>query len=66
MKELDIVALTEDIPELGLKANDTGTVVDVGKNSYTVEFMTRDGHTIAVIPLTHNQVRPISRTVEDT
>ncbi len=49
--KLEIVALTEDMPEYHLKAGDTGTVVDVYRDGkgYQVEFMTLFGETIGVI-----------------
>ncbi|MDP8228681.1 MAG: DUF4926 domain-containing protein [Candidatus Electryoneaceae bacterium] len=60
MKELDIVVLTEDIPEYGLKANDVGTIVMVhnGGEGYEVEFMTLQGDTVAVLTLMPLQIRP--------
>lgn len=50
IRELDIVALTCDVPEDGLKRGDTGTVVDVLGDgaAFLVEFMDSDGDTIAV------------------
>ena len=61
MQELDIVALTEDIPEHDLVAGDVGTVVLVhGEGAgYEVEFMTYWGHTIAVLSLLPSQIRAI-------
>lgn len=63
IRELDAVALTEDLPEHGLKAGDLGTVVLVheGGAGYEVEFMTLDGETLAVVSLFVSQVRPIGR-----
>jgi hypothetical protein len=60
IRELDIVALTCDVPEDGLKRGDTGTVVDVLGDgaAFLVEFMDSDGDTIAVPFLTQDQVRP--------
>ena len=60
IRELDIVALTCDVPEEGLKRGDTGSVVDVLVDgaAFLVEFMDSDGDTIAVPFLTKNQVRP--------
>ena len=62
IEELDIVALTCDVPEDGLKRGDTGTVVDVLGDgaAFLVEFMDSDGDTIAVPFLTKDQVRPAS------
>ena len=59
-KEHDIVVLTADLLEEGLEAGDTGTIVSVGTEEFTVEFMTRTGRTVAVVPVPVSQVRPIS------
>ncbi len=61
INELESVVLTEDIPDLGLKSGDIGTVVLVhrGGEGYEVEFVTLDGETVAVISLSANQVRTI-------
>ncbi len=62
--ELEIVALTEDMPKHGLKADDIGTIVDAHKDAYTVEFVRQDGHTIALIEVEPEQIRRIDRTQE--
>ncbi len=61
INELESVVLTEDLPDLGLKSGDIGTVVLVhrGGEGYEVEFVTLDGETVAVISLSANQVRTI-------
>ncbi len=60
INELDIVALTVDLPEHGLGRGDLGTVVLMhGGGGYEVEFVTLDGETLAVVSLTTDQVRPI-------
>lgn len=58
--ELDPVALTVDVPEHGLKRGEVGTVVLThdGKG-YEVEFVNLQGHTLAVISLSADQVRPV-------
>jgi Domain of unknown function (DUF4926) len=62
INELDTVVLTTDLPEHSLKAGDLGTVVLVHRHSgYEVEFMTPDGETVAVVPLSPDQVRPVGR-----
>ena len=62
IKELDTVVLTEDLPDHGLKRGDLGTVVMLhGDQGYEVEFMTLDGHTLAVTSLSPPQVRPVGR-----
>ena len=62
-KELDAVALTQDIPAEGLESGDIGTVVMVyGQNEgYEVEFVGYDGHTIALLTLKPGQIRLLSR-----
>ena len=61
MRELDIVVLTENLPEHGLESGDVGTIVYVppDESAYLVEFMTLTGDTIAVLNLTRSQVRPV-------
>jgi hypothetical protein len=50
IKELDIIALTVDLPEFGLNTGDLGTVVLAHKHGgYEVEFVTIDDGTVAVI-----------------
>lgn len=63
MRELDMVVLTRDIPEYALKKGDVGTVVHcyAGGDACEVEFVTADGHTVAVLTLTHRDIRPVGR-----
>jgi len=63
IKEHDCVVLTADLPAEKLKAGDVGTVVHVHKRNeaYEVEFMTLDGHTVAVATVRNGQLRPVSR-----
>ena len=58
MKLLDIVELTVDLPEEGLSAGDTGTIIDVYSTGYEVEFVADDGRTLALTALRPDQVRP--------
>lgn len=64
IRELDSVVLAADLPEHGLKQGDIGTVVLVhrGGEGYEVEFITLDGHTVAVVSLSGTQVRPIGHS----
>lgn len=58
--EHDRIVLTCDLPEIGLRAGDIGTVVHVyAGDAYEVEFLTLDGETVAVETLEKDQVRPI-------
>ena len=59
--ELDLVALTRDIPEHGLQSGDVGAVVHCYKDgaALEVEFVTAAGGTIAVLTLDSTDVRPM-------
>ena len=44
---LDVVALTEDIPDHGLRRGQVGTIVEpLAKNVLEVEFVDNEGHTL--------------------
>jgi hypothetical protein len=50
-EELDVVRLTRDFPEHGLKSGDTGTVVMAFRHpdeAYTVEFSNQEGETLVL------------------
>lgn len=55
--------LLVDLPENGLEKGDVGVVVDIYDNhkGYEVEFMTKEGRTIAVETLMAEQVRAIGK-----
>lgn len=54
---LDVVALTEDIPDRGLLRGQVGTVVEsLGPGVFEVEFLDNDGRTYATIPLHARQL----------
>ena len=61
IKELDAVALTCDVPKHGLQRGDVGTAVLVHGDgaAFEVEFVGYDGHTVALLTLERNQVRPL-------
>lgn len=61
IEELASMVLTADMLAHGLRAGDIGTVVLVhaGGNGYTVEFMTLNGDTVAVVTVSAEQIRPI-------
>ncbi len=63
IKEHDCVVLTVDLPDDKLEAGDVGTVVHIhnGNIAYEVEFVTLDGHTVAITTVASNQLRPVSR-----
>jgi hypothetical protein len=61
LNELDVVTLTTDLPDDGLQAGATGTVVHIFHRPYTayeVEFTDSDGITVAIVTLTVDQIRP--------
>jgi hypothetical protein len=54
---LDVVALTEDLPALGLRAGQVGTVVEVyGSDTFEVEFCDDEGRTYALHPIPGSQL----------
>jgi hypothetical protein len=60
LKELDVVALTVDLPERGLRSGDAGTVVQVySAGAVEVEFVMASGHTQALVTLTIDKIRPL-------
>ena len=61
INELDAVALTCDLPAQGLVRGDVGTAVLVHGNgkAFEVEFVGYDGHTVALVTLEQDQVRPL-------
>ncbi len=62
IRELEVVVLTGDIPEHGLKAGDLGTVVMVHEAGagYEVEFVTLTGETVALVTVEGSLVRSVS------
>jgi len=63
IKEHERIAITTDIPSLGLRKGDIGTVVMVHRDGegFEVEFITLQGDTIGVETLRSSQVRSIKR-----
>lgn len=55
--ELDVVALTDDLPEKGLRRGQVGTVVMVhASDVFEVEFSDNQGHTYAMLTLKAEQL----------
>ncbi len=53
---LDVVALTEDLPEQGLRRGQVGTVVEsLAPDVFEVEFSDNEGQTYASLALRTNQ-----------
>ena len=63
MEELDLIALTESIPEEALMKGDVGTIVAVyaSGQGYEVEFATYTGETIAVVTVRPHQIYRIGK-----
>lgn len=60
IKILDPVALTEDLPDLGLRRGEVGTVVDVWKDgAFEVEFSDDAGQAYAFTALQAQQLIPL-------
>jgi hypothetical protein len=62
INELDVVALTCDLPAEGLVRGDVGTIVLIHghRAAFEVEFVGYDGHTVALVTLENHQVRPLA------
>ena len=62
--ELDLVVLTRDYEDYGLKSGDVGTVIHCYKDqkAFEVEFITAEGKTIAVLTLTRVDIRPFEQS----
>jgi len=62
INEFDQVALTIDLLEEGFVVGDVGTVVDITTNGkgVTLEFFNFAGKTVAVVPMSIDDVRPLS------
>lgn len=54
---LDVVALTEDLPEHGLVRGQVGTVVELlALDAFLIEFCDEQGRTYAMLPLKMQQL----------
>lgn len=65
MKEIKLyseIVLLNDKPSVGLLKGDVGIVIEIygNHNGYEVEFMTKEGKTVAVETLEPSEIRPIS------
>lgn len=59
-KLLDIVALTHDIPEAGLRRGDLGAVVELlAPDAMEVEFVAGSGRTQALLTLHAEDILPV-------
>lgn len=59
--ELDVIALTKDLPSEGLNQGDVGTVVHVHDDgeAFEVEFVALDGEMIALLTLPADTIRTV-------
>lgn len=62
--ELDTVVLTRDIEKHGLKQGDIGAIVHCYNDgaAFEVEFVTAEGHTVALLTLTPADLRSMGRS----
>lgn len=57
IKLLDVVTLTEDLPEHKLHSGQVGTIVELlAPNVFEVEFSDDEGQTYAMLPLRADQL----------
>ncbi len=57
MHLLDVVALTKDIPDHGLRRGQVGTIVEIlGPDMFEVEFADNEGRTYATLALNARQL----------
>jgi hypothetical protein len=57
LKLLDIIALTENLPQHNLQRSQVGTIVEIlAPNIYDIDFSNNNGQTYALLPLHHSQL----------
>ena len=57
LKLLDVVALTEDVPQYGLRRGQVGTIVEIlDSDVFEVEFVDNSGRTYATVSLRGGQL----------
>jgi hypothetical protein len=63
IQELELVVLTQDLPEEGLQVGDIGTVVLLhqGGTGCEVEFATLSGETLTVATVPANAIRLVGK-----
>jgi len=60
---LDVVTLTQDLPQKGLGRGQVGTVVEqLGPDAFEVEFVGTNGETYAMLPLRTEQIMVLRYT----
>lgn len=63
IKEYERVVLTTDLPQHHLEAGDIGVVVMIhgDHKGYELEIFSADGHTLDVVTVEADEVRPVNR-----
>lgn len=62
LKPFDIVALLIDVPDMGLRRGDVGTIVEVFDSTehhpsgYLIEFVNQQGETLAELSVTDPEI----------
>ncbi len=65
IKLLDVVALLKAIPTESLKAGQVGTVVEIfSDDDFEVEFVDKQGRTIAMLPLQRSDLLVLQYELE--
>lgn len=63
LKLLDVVALTEDLPEHGLLRGQVGTIVEqLGDEAFEVEFSDDAGRAYVIVPIAGRQLMRLRYT----
>ena len=66
INELDVVALTVDLPDHKLVRGQVGTVVEIlGPDTFEVEFSDDQGRTYAMLPLTSERIMRLYHELAD-
>jgi|LakMenEpi03Aug12_release.lakeMendotaPanAssembly.Ray.scaffolds.fasta_scaffold209076_1 hypothetical protein len=66
INEIDIVALTQDLPKLGLNKGQTGTVVDISESGvFLVEFSNEKGEMISLESLKREQIKLVASYTQE-
>lgn len=66
MKTLDVVAVTEDLPEKGLRRGQVGTLVEsLAPGVYEVEFADTEGRAYAMVAIPENKLMVLHHRPEE-
>ena len=63
MKLFDVVKLTQDLPQEGLKKGQQGTILEIFHEphlAYEIEFCDEDGQTLALLALQPDQIESMN------